>query len=165
MSFDETFNYAPVVTGLGEEKAVLEAALAVLNNEKNMLDAATAYAADIEVINRKIQLQIEIDRKNTNLTAIIAVLAEIAEVQGLAANKKEDLNFFYSIVETAKQDFMARILFNHDRALNDTKIAALRADTVTPAPTRVAIAKLYYTNYIIAADVINVVMSIYCYIV
>lgn len=164
MSFDETFNYSPVVAGLREEKAAVETTLAGLTAERNVLDAATEYAADVDVINRKIRLSIESDIVTTQLNNINSVLAEIAEVQALSESKKADLYYFYTIVETTKQDFMAKILFNHDRALNDEKIAKLRSDTTTPPATRVIIAKLYYSNYIIMQSVIGHVMFIYRYV-
>lgn len=164
MSFSETFNYAPVVTGLTEEKIAVEAIVAKLTEERDVLDAATAYASDVEIVNRKIHLNVELERVTTQLNGINSVLAEIAEIQGLTESKKADLYYFYTVVETTKQDFMTKILFNHDRALNDEKIARLRADTTTPAPARVAIAKLYYANYIMLPSAVNALMSVYRYV-
>jgi hypothetical protein len=72
--------------------------------------------------------------------------------------------FFYTTVETTKQDFMSRVLFNHGAALSDPRIAALQADTQTPAPAKTLIAKLYYENYPINQENLRVIVSIFRYV-
>jgi hypothetical protein len=117
MSFDSTFDYTPVVKGLTAERDRLASTVAALQKEKVLLEGATAYADSLAVGNRIIQLGIEIDRESKVLDAANDVLAEIAEVVALTEEKKSDLYYFYSIVETTKQDFMSKVLFNHHAAL------------------------------------------------
>ena len=100
MSFDSTFDYTPVVKGLTAERDRLASTVAALQKEKVLLEGATAYADSLAVGNRIIQLGIEIDRESKVLDAANDVLAEIAEVVALTEEKKSDLYYFYSIVET-----------------------------------------------------------------
>ena len=164
MSFDSTFDYTPVVKGLTAERDHLASTVAALQKEKVLLEGATAYADSPEVGNRIIQLSIEIDRESKILDAANEVLAEIAEVVALPEAKKTDLYYFYSIVETSKQDFMSKVLFNHHAALNDEKIAALRADTTTDPSAKVLIAKLLYNNYVMIPNKITALMAVFRYV-
>jgi len=164
MSFDRTFDYTPVIKGLTAERDQLASTVAALQKEKVLLDGAAAYADSLAVGNRIIQLSIEIDRESKVLDAANEVLAEIAEVVALTEEKKSDLYYFYSIVETTKQDFMSKVLFNHHAALNDKKIAALRVDATTDPATKVLIAKLLYNNYVLIPNKITALMAVFRYV-
>lgn len=164
MSFAETFDYAPVVTGLNAEKAANAASQVKLTAERDALLAAAPYATQPEVIQRLSRLTGELERAVEQAAAIDAVLAEIVVLLALDDAKKADLYYFYSVVEASKQDFMAKMLFNHSAALNDGKIAALRADTVTAPEARAVIAKLYYSNYALKQEWLSALMSVFRYV-
>jgi hypothetical protein len=164
MSFDTTFDYTSVTKGLTEEKSLIDKKLAELTAERDLLKSATAYVDTPAVVNRLIQLGIEIDRETKMSQAAAAVLAEIVDVTALSAEKKADLYYFYNIVDASKQDFMSKILFNYDAALNDEKIAALRADNTTNSAAKVLVAKLLYQGYVLIPDKIPMIMAVYRYV-
>lgn len=164
MSFDSEFDYTPVVNGLGEEKSVASSTLAVLSSELSTLQSAKAYLTEPLVQARISDINRNISGLTLTISTIDSVLNEIAAVQSLSVENKEALLFFYVTVGTVKQDFMSRLLFNYEAALTDQRIAALRADTVTPGPAKTLIAKLYYENYPINQENARVIVSIFRYV-
>ncbi len=165
MSFDANFNYSPVITGLNAEKDSAVQQLLSLQNEKSSLHGATAYANDPNVASRISQLTVEIAKINSAISSIDAVMAEIAVVNLLSPERKDNLYYLYTLTSVPKQDFMTRILFNHSTPANVEKIAELRADATTPEQTKSIVAKLHYEkNYPITADKARTVMRIFRYI-
>lgn len=161
MSFDTIFDYTPVIAGINAELAKANAELVRLNDERTLLEGASAYSEDPLVVNRLVQITSEIDRCTIVIENITYVLAEIAVVTSLPPEKKLDLLYFYTVVAAQKQDFMAKVLYNHNSAMSDQKIAALRADAVTPVATKTLIAKLIYKDYKILPELLGAISLIY----
>lgn len=159
MSFDTEFDYAVVVTAIGDEKTRIQANLDVNNAELALLQAATDYSST--TASRITSLNEEIARQ----TAIIAqhdeVLAEIAIIQALDSTTKDTLYYFYTVVTPGKADFMAKMPFNYSTALADPVIVALQADTTTPAESKTAVAKLIYGNTRMSPNHIHSLICIY----
>ena len=164
MSFAETFDYKPVKDGIAQELVPVNASLASITEEHGHLQGATAYNAEVIIQDKIIHLKLEIDRLNGQKDDLNAVLAEIAAIESLTDDQKATLYYFYTIVGTSKQEFMAKMLFNHVRVLKDARISALRGDTVTPAASKAAVAKVVYQSYVIDSMRANSIMSVYRYV-
>lgn len=161
MSFDDIFNYGPALARIAEERADAAGKLSAAEAEKTLLTQAVDYLADEQVVLRIDELDTEISLANRAIARYDAVAAEIAVVQGLPSGVKEDLVYFYGVVGAQKLDFMARTLFNHTQAVNSAKIAALRADTITSAESRTAVAKVYYASYTFPPEYLRAIVLIF----
>jgi len=145
MSFDTTFDYTLVAGALNNELSAIQNTISVLRTQIKLLQAAPAYES---VIAKQLaSLTQNIDREQQTESHIISALAEINNVQNLSIEQKDSLYYFYTVLGVNKHDFMTKMLFNYSNALNDQTIQALMSDTVTPADSKVAVAKILYDDY------------------
>ena len=161
MSFDTVFNYTSVTTGLKNEQNENDTALAMISNDLNTLQSASAYTNEPVVADRITSLQESITLLTNRKNDINAVLSEISKINALPAESKDSLLYFYTVVNPNKQDYMSRMLFNCEAALSDTRIANLMADTTTPSAAKNAVARVIYDSYTVSTN--KYVLAVYRY--
>lgn len=159
--FDLNLDYSRTVTTLSAEKDELNASRAVWETSRANLAAAVDYLSNSVVSDKLASVVASIAVIDVRIASIDAVLAEIASVQALGNNEKDQLYYFYTIVGANKPEFMARMLFNYQAALTNPDIIRLNADTVTPRDSKIAVATAFYESYTLAPQHISVITVVY----
>ncbi len=145
MSFDTEFNFDPALAYLNARITNIQNAINISQTRLDLLNAAPTYMSISQpVIDGLTKLINENTITKTNLESVVV---EINTVKALSDADRNQLYYFYTIVQTTKKDFMARMLFNHQTALADPNIAALIADVITPSESKIEVAKIIYFKY------------------
>jgi len=147
MSFDSTFDYSGVVTGITNDLNTINTQLTTLTAQIALIQSAPTYIAS--VANQLATFTQQVTSLQNRATQINASLTEIANIQALPADSKTTLYYFYTVLNAvgiSLQDFMSKMPFNLI-ALDDPTIQTLIADTTTPTNVRISIASALYSNY------------------
>ncbi len=160
--FNTVLNYQPLTDALTSERdGTLTPRKTALVAEKNSLESASAYASDPTIVARLAELTNSIATIDARVADINDVLAEITAIGNLSDPEKTLLYYFYTVVESTKAEFMARMLFNHQAALANPAIIQLTTDIVTPRETKIALAKVFYNSYGISIRYTQVIVMIF----
>lgn len=161
MSFDTIFDYTPAVTGLTAERNEFQLQIAKLTAERDQLQSS-GYA--LAVTDRIIALTIQINKPTYSVDHIDAVLKEIDAIRALSAEDKSVIYFLFTLLDCKKQDFMARMLFNHAEARTNRDIISLRDDKTTPDDVKRIVAKSIFERYILSPVRFEALQAIFKYI-
>lgn len=143
MSF-EIFDYTNTIIHYNNKLNILATQL---NNNQYQLSLLQGAPYQTIVGSTIANITLAIAEINTTIQNIQLILDEITQIQLLSLQDKEQLYYYYTVVNDNIINFMGKMLFNTSRALSDVDIQTLINDTTTPDPVRLEVAKIIYDQY------------------
>jgi hypothetical protein len=145
--------------------AMLQSYINNTTDIQNKIDACVAELAALQSVPEYAEvLTAEIHNLENRISSLSSqkqrfqdIADEITIILNLPQEDKNTLYYFYTVVGESNshsmEDFMCRVLFNHQPALHDPVILKLMEDTETMSETKIRIAKICYDKYRRKADV------------
>ncbi len=143
MSFDTVLDYTPVIVGFNAKIAVLQAQNAI--DAENLTKLETSVYASI-VTNEIQRLTNKIARDLNKINNLQALIDEMTRIQNLPLETKEQIYYFYTVLDVSRNIYMTKLLFNTD-AVTDPTVLAIFNDNVTAPDVKLMVAKLVYEKF------------------
>lgn len=156
------FDYSLGITGLSAELTNYQTELADINAQIATLQSATGY--NTVVAPALTQLAKQQSFLITVITDLQETIAELNALANLDSEIKDQLYYFYTVLECSHVEFMVRMPFNYTIALADEVILNLLEDETNTHEVKVATAKLVFEKYPVSASHQRSLVKLYRYL-
>lgn len=153
------FDYSNAIANLDSQINSAYDELGAVIAQIALIESVDGYSSLVSAALDDLLLQ-ENDLNNL-IAELQTVQTELIDITTLPSATKDQLYYFYTVLACDYHDFMVRVPFNYQAALNDPTIIALLNDTANSAEVKNALALLVYQNYPIYPDHLPTLIRMY----